>query len=306
MAPKRLVLDRAGLEGRSHNNELLRIEGDFTPEGEGTRLDMTYHWGPRPLIAQFLARTELYGGIHRLKSVAETGKPDFRRESLMTFVVALATGAITFLGFGWWFGWTAAVIIIVALFVHEFGHLLAFRMLGQPWGRLVFLPFLGALAVPRLHFESQAQSVFSALMGPGFSLILPLAAAIAFYLDTAHAPWLAQVAIVAAALNLFNLLPAEPLDGGVAIRAMLSRILGESTHLAMLAIGVLLIFIGWQTRLQIVMVFGAIAVVANIRARPIPQGLRPLSGLEQFASFAGFIGIAGAHIAAIAVIWINR
>jgi Zn-dependent protease len=304
--PSRIVLDRAGLEGRSHNNELLRIEGDFAPEGEGTRFNLAYHWGPRPLIAQLLARTELYGGIHRFKSVAETGEPNFRAETLISFAVALTTGAITFAGFGWWFGWTAAVILILALFVHEFGHLLAFRMLGQPWGRMVFLPFLGALAVPRLAFESQAQSVFSALMGPGFSLVLPLLAIIAWFNDAAHASWLAQVAIVSAALNLFNLLPVEPLDGGVAIRAMLSRILGGYTHYAMMAVGALVIWIGWQTGLMVIAAFGAVAVLVNLRPRPAPAGLRPLSGAEQLASFAGFLSIAAAHALSIGFILINR
>jgi Zn-dependent protease len=306
LAPKRIVLDRAGLEGRSHNNELLRIEGDFAPEGDGTRLNLAYHWGPRPLIAQLLARTELYGGVYRLKSVAETGTPDFRTESLVSFAVAAVTGAITFVGFGFSFGWTAAMILIVALFVHEFGHLLAFRMLGQPWGRLVFLPFLGALAVPRLAFESQAQSVFSALMGPGFSLILPLLAIVAAYNDAAHAPWLAQVAIVSAALNLFNLLPVEPLDGGVAIRAMLTRIFGERTHFAMMAVGAFVIWIGWQTGLDVVAVFGVVAVLANLKPRPVAAGLRPLSGTEQLASFACFLGIASAHALSIAFILQNR
>lgn len=304
--PRRLVLDRTGIEGKSQNNELLRIEGDLSPEGEGTRLKLAHHWGPRPLIAQLLARTELLGGVYRLKGAAETGKPDLMTDTLISFTVAAATGAVTFAGFGFWFGWTAAVVLIVALFVHEFGHLLAFRMLGQPWGRMVFLPFLGAIAVPRLAFESQAQSVFSALMGPGFSLILPLLAIVALFNDANHAPWLAQVAIVAAALNLFNLLPVEPLDGGIAIRAMLSRILRQYTHYAMMAVGAFVIWVGWQTGLIVISAFGAVAVFANLRPRPAPAGLRPLSGIEQLAAFACFLGIAGAHALSIGFIMQNR
>jgi Zn-dependent protease len=306
IAPGRLVLDRAGLEGQSTNNQLLRIEADLKPQGGATRLTLAYHWGPRPLIAQLLARTELYGGVYRLKGAAETGKPDLVTDNLISFAVAAATGAITFAGFGFWFGWTAAVVLIVALFVHEFGHLLAFRMLGQPWGRMVFLPFLGAIAVPRFSFESQAQSVFSALMGPGFSLILPMLAIIAINNDAVHAPWLAQVAIVSAALNLFNLLPVEPLDGGVAIRAMLSRILGGNAHFAMMGLGAIVIWLGWQTSLVVVTVFGAVAVLANLRPRPVAGGLRPLSGWEQLASFGCFLGIAATHALAIVLILMNR
>ena len=59
--PHLLDIERAGLEGRSQNNELLKMSARLAPEGAGSRLDLTYVWGPRPVLAQLLARTDLWG-----------------------------------------------------------------------------------------------------------------------------------------------------------------------------------------------------------------------------------------------------
>ncbi len=296
--PNRIVLERAGLEGRSTNNELLRIEAGVSEKPQGSQLTMTYHWGPRPLTAQLLARADLWGSVYRLKGFAETGRPDLVTDNLISAGVALVTGLVTFVAFGFWFGWFAAVILVVALFVHEFGHLLAFRLIGQPWGRMVFLPFLGALAVPRLSYHSQAESVFSALMGPGFSLIIPAAAALAVFSGSDIGPLLIKVALVTAALNLFNLLPVEPLDGGVALRSMLAKLLGKNVHYGLALIGAIIAAFGWYLSEPLLLIFGVIAITANLRPRSVDHGLEPLSGLQFAISLFGFVAIVAAYLAA--------
>ena len=42
-------------------------------------------------------------------------------------------------------------------------------------------------------------------------------------------------------LNLFNLLPVEPLDGGVALRSVLAKLMGAHARFGLLAIGVLIV-----------------------------------------------------------------
>ena len=151
--PRLLDIRRAGLEGQSENSQLLRMLNELKPEGGGTRLRITYEWGPRPLLAQLLARADLWGSVYRIKGMAETGKPDFRTDALISAGVAVATGLVTLWTFAFAFGWVVAFMLVAALLVHEFGHLLAYRLIGQPWGRMVFLPFLGAIAVPRMGFR---------------------------------------------------------------------------------------------------------------------------------------------------------
>ena len=214
-----LELTRADLEGKSERNELLRLTHKLTPENAGTRLDTVYYWGPRPILAQLLARADLWGGAYRIKGQAETGKPNERPYQLISAGITIVTMLLTLGTFvamiapylGIMSGMLIGLLLIAALFVHEFGHLLAYKLIGQPWGRMVFLPFLGALAMPRLPFESQGQSVFAALMGPGISVILGAACALPYFFGQPLHPILAILGLITAGINIFNLLPAEPL-----------------------------------------------------------------------------------------------
>jgi len=297
-APYRLAVARAGLEGRSTNSELMLMEASLAERKSGTQLTMTYHWGPRPITAQLLARADLWGGVYRLKGFAETGRPDLVADNLISAGVALVTGLITLFAFAFWFDWLAALMVVAALFVHEFGHLVAFRLIGQPWGRMVFLPFLGALAVPRLAYNSQAEAVFAALMGPGFSLVIPAAAALAVYGGLEISPLLIKIGLVTAALNLFNLLPVEPLDGGVALRSILAKIMGSWANYGLAAIGVMIAAAGWYVSEPFLVVFGGISILANLKARAIDRGMVPLTSLQLCISFFGFVAIAAVYIAA--------
>lgn len=291
-----LELTRADLEGRSENNELLKLTHELHPENSGTRLKTTYYWGRRTLIAQLLARTDLWGGAFRLKTYAETGKPSGFAYIFLSVAVALLTGLISVAAFDVMFGLAFALLLVFALFIHEFGHLLAYRLMGQPWGRMIFLPFLGAIAMPRLPLESQAQSVFAALMGPGFSALLALTCALPFALGDTNHPIIALTGLVTAGLNIFNMLPAEPLDGGIALRSIMSRVIGRRANYGLMAVGALIGVIGILMSQIVLVIFGGLAVLANLKARRIDDGLVPLTTLGLAISAFGYIAIATAHI----------
>ena len=295
--PAHLELRREGLEGKSHNNELLKIAIDTEAQADGTRLTLKYDWGPRPLIAQILARADLWGGAYRLKGLAETGKPDETTHVMISAGVAIVTGFLSLVAFALMLGWVISGLLVAALLVHEFGHLLAYRLIGQPWGRMIFLPFLGALAMPRLPYETQAQAVFAALMGPGFSVLLALAITLPLMLGIALPDWLIKSGIVVIGLNLFNLLPVEPLDGGVALRSVLAKLMGSYARFGLLAIGLLIVAAGLYYEQIILLIFGGISILANIKPRLIDHGLKPLSSLQVTISALGFMAIVTAYIA---------
>lgn len=294
--PEHISVKREGLEGKSHANELLEQNYRLTPERGGTRLDIDYVWGPRPLIAQLIARTDLWGGIYRLKGLAETGSPNERPFQIISGGVAVVTGLVTMAGFTLLLHWEVAALLIFALFVHEFGHLLAYRMMGQPWGRMIFLPFLGAIAMPRLPFESQGQAVFAALMGPGFSTLLAIACALPPALGFPLNPVIGLLGVVTVLLNIFNLLPVEPLDGGVALRSVLSRIMGRWARFGLMLVGALLVVVGFAMNQILLMIFGGIAILANIKERNIDAGLQPLTSLQITISFFSYVTMVTAYI----------
>jgi Zn-dependent protease len=302
-----LRLERAGIEEKSHNNELLVIDQKLEVEGDGTRLNTEYHWGPRPVLAQLLARVDLLGGCHRLKGLIETGVPDERTYRRLSALVAVGSGLITFATFyiafavflnNHKYGLLVSGCILLALFVHEFGHLLAYRMIGQPWGRMMFLPFLGAIAMPRLSLESQAQTVFAALMGPGFSVLLALlcVAAVMFLENHPFAIVGLGLGFVTVVLNIFNLLPIEPLDGGIGLRSMFAAVVGNKARFGLMACGAAIALIGYFMGQIIVMAFGLIAIVANLRNRKIDIGLEQLSSLQVAIGFFGYVTMVCAYI----------
>ena len=292
----RLILIREGLEGRSHNNELLRQDFSLIDEGPATRLSVTYHWGPRPLLAQIMARADLWGGIYRIRGMAERGTADNRPYQLISAAVAVATGLVSVAAFAIILGWIAALLLVFALLVHELGHLVAYRLMGQPWGRIVFLPFLGAIALPRLAFETQGQAVFAALMGPGFSAPLALACVLPAFLGFETPVLLAVLGIVTVGLNLFNLLPVEPLDGGVALRSVLQRLMGRHARFGLMIVGALIANIGFSLEQTILVIFGGLAILANLRSRAIDAGLKPLSSLQMCIATFAYVAMATAYI----------
>ncbi len=294
--PDHLEIQREGLEGKSLNNELLSQRYDITPEGDGVRLHMSYEWGPRPLLAQLVARADLWGGAFRLKALAERGVVDNMAFQLISAGVAAVTGALSLLAFSLLLGWLLAALLIVALFVHEFGHLLAYRMMGQPWGRMLFLPFLGAIAMPRLPFQTQGQSVFASLMGPGLSVVLALICTVHIFVAEPQNPFIASLGFVAVALNIFNLLPVEPLDGGVALRSVLGRLMGSNARYGLIVVGLAIAAVGIVLQQVILLIFGGMAILFNFKDRKIDAGLRPLSSLHVSIAFFGYVSLVTAYI----------
>lgn len=141
-----------------------------------------------------------------------------------------------------WFG--------AACLVHELGHWAAIRALGGRVGRFS-LTGLGAVIRPvRGRLFSYGEEGLTALAGPAASLLLALAAGLwGRWLQGGEDAYL--LAGLSLTLGLFNLLPAEPLDGGRALGALLARGLGPDRgeqwmdRLARLMGGGLLLFGLW-------------------------------------------------------------
>jgi Zn-dependent protease len=110
------------------------------------------------------------------------------------------------------FGWLFAVGFVLLIFVHEMGHALAMRQRGIAASAPVFIPFVGAFIAMRGRPRDAWEEAYVGIGGP----ILGTVGAV-FCLAVAAAtgsPFWAALASVGFLLNLFNLLPVSPLDGG--------------------------------------------------------------------------------------------
>ena len=115
-------------------------------------------------------------------------------------------------------GWRFAAGFVALLFVHELGHYIQMRREGVQPSWMLFIPFLGAAVGARSLGGSALAEARIGLAGPVLGS-LGAAAVLAVAVATGEPFWYA-LAFTGFLLNLFNLLPMLPLDGGRAMAAM--------------------------------------------------------------------------------------
>jgi Zn-dependent protease len=128
------------------------------------------------------------------------------------------TMAVSLAAYAWIWGLPFAAGFVVLLFVHEMGHVIALRREGIKASAPMFIPFLGAVVAARSLGDNATAEARVGLAGPILGS-LGAAACIVVWLITGNDIWRA-LAFTGFFLNLFNLLPVVPLDGGRAMAAM--------------------------------------------------------------------------------------
>src|SRR5271155_3238424 len=108
--------------------------------------------------------------------------------------------------------WQLAAAIVVLIFVHEMGHVIAAKWLGMPVSAPLFIPFLGASIVMK---QSPRDAWTEALMAYGGPLAGCIGSWICWYIALQfHLNWVLAVASTSFFINIFNMIPVPPLDGG--------------------------------------------------------------------------------------------
>ncbi len=122
-------------------------------------------------------------------------------------------------------GWRYAAGFIVCLFVHEMGHVIAARQRGLAVSAPAFIPFMGAFITLRDAPPDVETEAHVAIGGP----LLGAVAAFGFYFagQMDNDRLLLAISYSGFVLNLFNLLPVSPLDGG-----RITAVLGPRVWLA--------------------------------------------------------------------------
>jgi Zn-dependent protease len=153
-------------------------------------------------VAAFLAKIKLILLLlPKLKLLTTAG----------TMIVSIvAYGAL------WGFGFGAGFVLL--LLVHEMGHVIQLRREGIKASAPMFIPFLGAVISARSLGDHALAEARVGLAGPILGT-LGAAACIVVWQVTGSDLWRA-LAFTGFFLNLFNLLPVVPLDGGRAMAAM--------------------------------------------------------------------------------------
>ena len=115
-------------------------------------------------------------------------------------------------------GWQFAVGFVVLIFIREMGHVFALRRHGIKASAPMFVPFMGAVIWARSLGDDALTEARVGLAGPYFGAAA--AAVVAIVGLATHSGLLEALGYIGFLLNLFNLLPVVPLDGGRAMAAM--------------------------------------------------------------------------------------
>jgi Zn-dependent protease len=159
------------------------------------------------------------GGILvALAALAAKGKALLLLLPKLKLLTTSGTMLVSIAAYSLIWGWKFAVGFVILLFVHEMGHVIQLRREGVEASAPVFIPFLGAVVWAKQLGGNALAEARVGLAGPvlgsiGAAACLPLAALTGNDLYTA-------LAFTGFFLNLFNLAPVLPLDGGRAMAAM--------------------------------------------------------------------------------------
>ena len=207
------------------------------------------------------------------------GKAKFLATSLSMLV---SVGAYALI-----WGWRFGVGFVALLFVHEMGHYIQLRREGVRPSGMLFIPFLGAAIGTRSLGGSALAEARVGLAGPILGS-LACAALIPVALATGDDFWKA-LAFTGFFLNLFNLVPVVPLDGGRAMAAMAPAMW----------------FVG----------FGAMALLFFLWPNPILILILLLGGMETYRRWktrkqgaegnAAYYAVAPRHRLMVAVVYIG-
>jgi Zn-dependent protease len=147
--------------------------------------------------------------VLQYQPVESRSRGDTWRDFLFKTGGSMAISIVLFYMFG---GWLFAVGIVMLIFVHEMGHVVANRYYGLRSSPPIFLGFLGAIIFLKDPPPNAKVEAVVGIAGPIAGTIAALVVYL-YYLQTRDFTAL-QLANIGFWINLFNLIPVPPLDGG--------------------------------------------------------------------------------------------
>lgn len=120
------------------------------------------------------------------------------------------------------FGLPFAVGFVFLLFAHEYGHLVAARVVGLKVSKPIFIPFFGAVIRVKELPHNVKMEANVAIGGPAMGTLSALFCLVVYFWT--NSMLMLVLSYTACLLNLFNLIPCDPLDGGRIAAAISPRL----------------------------------------------------------------------------------
>lgn len=180
------------------------------------------------------------------------------------------------------FGWRYAVMIIVLIYVHEMGHYIWMKFYGLNPKAPVFVPFLGAYTAMSNLPDNPVTHAWVAYAGP---LVGGLGAALFYWIGMqTNNLFLVAAANTGFMLNMFQLVPMRPFDGGF-ISSCISKWLSIPGLL-------LAVWLAWQFHSILIFIICIVGFFATLSQFKKAETV-PVPVLQKIIVTLAYFGLAG-------------
>jgi Zn-dependent protease len=213
------------------------------------------------------------------------------------FASTLISGAVSVGAYALIWTWKFALGFVLLLFIHEMGHVWQLRREGIAASAPMFIPFMGAAVAMRELPDDAAAEARVGLAGPILGSVAVLVPA-GLYLLTGDDLFRA-LTFIGFALNLFNLAPVLPLDGGRALQALSPWIVFVSI---LLFLGIGAFFLS-PILLILIALLGGSETWRRFKQRKTPEARRfnAISARTRLAIAATYLGLVAVLVVGVSM-----
>lgn len=185
------------------------------------------------------------------------------------------------------FGWPYAVMIVLLLLIHEGGHFIFMKYFGLEPKLPVFIPFFGAYVAMTKTPPDQAVDAWVSLAGP---LVGGVSSAAFYFIGVMqNIPFLMAAGSTGCLLNLMQLLPAKPFDGGFVVNAIARWVLIPGVFMVFIAAALL-----HSPLFFLLGIFSAYSAWKAFKGRPSDEPVvKPATGMEKVMIGLAYFTLAG-------------
>jgi Zn-dependent protease len=217
----------------------------------------------------------------------------------LKFVVTAGSMLVSIAAYAWIWGLPFAIGFVLLIFVHELGHVIELRRQGVRASAPLFIPFLGAVIGMKELPDDAWKEARVALAGPILGSVGAAACWVAG--EATGSELLVALAFVGFFLNLFNLIPIVPLDGGRAVGAL---------HPAFWFLGLVmmvgLVFVSRNPLLILIVVLGGLDLWRRWRERGEAADYYRLPTWQRVTVGIVYLGLAAALALAMSATYVER
>ena len=195
------------------------------------------------------------------------------------------------------------LFLILVLFIHEMGHFVFMKLFKYENVRMLFIPLMGAFVQGSKEKYSQKESFYVISAGPFPGIWI--GSALLVFASVYQQEWMLELSFLFLFLNVINLFPIDPLDGGQLFKLYVNK--KRDLFLMMFALfsSMLMIFVGWMIDSYIILAFGFL-MGFKVRGFQRSHHLRKILDEKQIPYESTYDDLSNEHYAKIKEVLIEE